>query len=403
MTESAALRGAPAALPAGTRLRVPSDASVSATDGLRAVRRAALWAILASKLLASWGVRWDIQWHVRIGRDSFWIAPHVMTYAGVSLVVLLSFGVLAWETYVQRRAGRAGGGPGTMRVLGLTGTRGFHVAAWGISVTVLAAPVDNLWHRLFGLDVTLWSPPHLMGFLGGLLNTIGCLLIALEAYPAASLARRAALTVSGAWLYGTLDRILEPAPLVAYQHGGPRFYAYAMLAALLLPLALVGTARLTGRRGAPVIVLLVVVAAGLVGGQVARAGFAWLRPVSAIDAAIASDPTSPIALAHEIARKNGTAPAEAGGFLTLTGLIPAVVMVALDPRRRPILATVGWSVALFAIYGAALARSPAFAPMAPDAAATAVALGLTVAAASVGGLAARRLSDHLAARASRLA
>ncbi len=43
------------------------------------VRRAALWALLAAKLLASWGVRWDIQWHVRIGRDSFWIPPHIMT------------------------------------------------------------------------------------------------------------------------------------------------------------------------------------------------------------------------------------------------------------------------------------------------------------------------------------
>jgi hypothetical protein len=400
VTQGAALRGVPPALPAGTHPRASSDASVSATDGMLAVRRAVLWAILASKLLASWGVRWDIQWHVRIGRDSFWIAPHVMTYAGVSLVVLLSFGVLVWETYVARIAGHSRGGQGTMRVLGLTGTRGYHVAAWGISVTVLAAPIDDLWHRLFGLDVTIWSPPHLMGFLGGMLNTIGCLLIALEAYPPQSLARVAALTVSGAWLYGTLDRVLEPAPLVAYQHGGARFYTYVILAALLLPLALVVTPRLTGRRSTPIALLLVVAASGLVGGQIARAGFAWLQPVSVIDAEIAKDPTSPIALAHEIARKNGTVPAEAGRFLMLVGLIPAVVMMALDPRRRAVGASVGWAVALFVIYGAILGGSPAFHPMAPDAAATALALGVTVAAAILGGLAARQLSDHLAARAS---
>jgi hypothetical protein len=62
------------------------------------LRRAALWTLLASKLLAGWGVQWDIQWHVLIGRDSFWIPPHVMTYAGVGLAVVVSFGVLAWET-----------------------------------------------------------------------------------------------------------------------------------------------------------------------------------------------------------------------------------------------------------------------------------------------------------------
>jgi hypothetical protein len=285
-----------------------------------------------------------------------------------------------------------------MRVLGLTGTRGFQVAAWGISVTVLAAPIDDLWHRLFGLDVTLWSPPHLMGFLGGLLNTIGCLLIALEAYPAPSLARLAALTVGGAWLYGTLDRVLEPSPLVAYQHGGVRFYTYTILAALLLPLALVGTTRLTGRRGTPIVLLLVVAAVALVGGQIARAGFAWTRPVSVIGEEIAKDPTSPIALAHEIARKNGTAPADAGSILMVMALIPGVVLVALDPRRRPVAATLGWAIALFVIYGASLARSPAFRPMAPGAGATVVALALTAGAAALGGRAARGLSDFLTAR-----
>jgi hypothetical protein len=370
-----------------------------ATDMLP-IRRAALWALLASKLLASWGVRWDIQWHVRIGRDSFWIPPHVMTYAGVSLVVLLSFGVLLWEAYAASVAGGTRRSGGTIRLLGLTGTRGFHVAAWGISVTVLAAPIDDLWHRLFGLDVTLWSPPHLMGFLGGLLNTLGCLLIAQEAYPVPGPARLIALTVSGAWLYGTLDRVLEPAPLVAYQYGGVRFYTYVILAALVLPLSLVGTTRLTGRRGTPIVLLLVVAGSALVGGQIARAGFAWLQPVSVVEGELVKDPTSPIALAHEIARKNRTAPGESGSLLFLMAPLPAVLLVALDPRRRPVVATVGWAVPLFVIYGATLARSPAFQPMAPGAAETTIALALTVTAAVLGGFAACRLSELLAARAS---
>src|SRR5262249_29634960 len=161
-----------------------------------------------------------------------------------------------------------------------------------------------------------------------LLNTMGCLLIALESYPAPGLRRLAALTVSGAWLYGTLDRVLEPAPLVAYQHGGVGFYTYVLLAALLLPLALVGTTRLTGRRGTPIALLLLVAASMLAGGQVARAGFAWLHPVSVIGEEIVKDPTSPIALAHEIARKNGTVPGDAGGFLLVMAFLSALVLVA---------------------------------------------------------------------------
>ena len=81
----------------------------------------------------------------------------------------------------------------------------------------------------------------------------------------------------------------------------------------------------------------------------------------------------------------------------------ALVLAVVDPRRRPIAATVAWALALFVVYGASLARSPAFRPMAPGAAATAVAFGLTMAAAILGGLFARGLSDLLVARASRAA
>src|SRR2546430_10042970 len=67
-------------------------------DASLAWRRAALWGLLGAKVVSSWGVQWDIQWHTLIGRDSFWIAPHLMTYAGVVVMVGLSFGVLAATT-----------------------------------------------------------------------------------------------------------------------------------------------------------------------------------------------------------------------------------------------------------------------------------------------------------------
>ncbi|MBI4588922.1 MAG: hypothetical protein HY725_08780 [Candidatus Rokubacteria bacterium] len=44
--------------------------------------------MLAAKLWGGWGVTWDIQWHVLIGRDSFWIPPHLMTYSAVTAIVV---------------------------------------------------------------------------------------------------------------------------------------------------------------------------------------------------------------------------------------------------------------------------------------------------------------------------
>src|SRR5438477_9687085 len=100
------------------------------------LRRGALWGLLLAKAVAGIGVGWDIRWHIVIGRDSFWIAPHVMTYAGVALSAVLSFGVLARETL----AARGGRVPhDTLRIAGLVGTRGFHLAWWGIVMTIVAA------------------------------------------------------------------------------------------------------------------------------------------------------------------------------------------------------------------------------------------------------------------------
>lgn len=365
---------------------LPFDAVHAPADTI-ALRRAVLWALMAAKVATGWGVQWDIQWHVLVGRDSFWIPPHLITYAGVSAAVFLSFGMLFWETWR---------GTGTVRVLGLSGSRGFHLAAWGIAVTIIAAPIDDLWHRLFGIDVTLWSPPHMMGILGAAINSWACLTIAREIYPEGSRARLAAMVVSGALLYGGLHLMIDPSFRIAYLYGGVRFYTFAILGALLLPLALVPVARLSGNRWAPVLALVVTVLLGMAGLRIAQAGFEVIRPVSVIEEEIAKDPTSPIAVATIMARKNSVTPGRVGGWpLFLMGSSPVVAMALVDARRRPVAATVTWSLLFFVVGGWLISGRPAFAFMAPGAGPTMVAFVITAAAAVVGGLAARRLADAL--------
>src|SRR5205814_3542697 len=98
--------------------------------------RGALWGLLLAKAVAGIGVGWDIRWHVVIGRDSFWIAPHVMTYSGVAAAAILSFGVLVFDTWM--RPSRSADAPAPLfRFAGLTSTRGYHLAWWGIALTIL--------------------------------------------------------------------------------------------------------------------------------------------------------------------------------------------------------------------------------------------------------------------------
>jgi hypothetical protein len=370
-----------------TRARdLPFHAVRAPAEAFR-LKRAVMWALVASKIVTGWGVQWDIQWHVLIGRDSFWIPPHLVTYAGVSAAFFLSFGMLCWETWR---------GAGSVRVLGLSGSRGFQLAAWGIAVTIIAAPIDDLWHRIFGIDVTLWSPPHLIGILGAVINAWACLAIAREVYPEGGRARLAAMILTGAVLYGSLHLVLDPSSRIAYLYGGIRFYTIAILGAALLPLALVPTARLSGHRWAPVLVLSLVTLMGAAGHGVARVGFEVLQPVSVIDEEIAKDPTSPIAVASIMAKRNGSMPGQVGGLpLLYMGLVGVVAMSLVDARRRPVASTLAFGLLLVISAGWRYSGLPALAPMTPGIGATIAAFVITAGTAVVGGAAAKRLSDAL--------
>src|SRR5580765_3670055 len=333
------------------------------------VRRRALWALLAAKLVGGWGVGWDIRWHLTIGRDSFWIAPHVMTYASVVVACAISFGVLVVETW---RAREGAASASTVTIAGLRGTRGFHLAWWGMAIVILAAPVDDLWHRLFGLDVTLWSPPHLLGLAGSQVSDLGALLIALEVY-AAGWARWWALLTSGVFLLGTFYIAVDQSVQMAFRRGSVFFFSFPVLGALFFTFALVLVARLGTSRGMPLALtlgaLLVQISILLIGDL----GFALLEPTSTIEEAIAADPTSPVAIAHEMARRNGGVPGRSM-ILRLIPIVPAALMAFADTLRRWRLGSAVFGLALVATSAAVLGRVPALSHALPSAADLALAL-----------------------------
>jgi hypothetical protein len=355
--------------------------SAAADVDVTATRRAAVWALLLAKLAAGWGLGWDIRWHVLIGRDSFWIPPHVLTYASVTAAVLIAFGVLAVETWLAR-GGRAPAD--TVRVAGMVGTPGFHLVWLGMALIVLAAPIDDLWHRLFGIDVTLWSPPHLLGLAGAQVSTLALLLVPLEVWPAGSRARVLALFIAGTFLFGTFAIVADPAFRIAFLYGGVRFFTWPALMALFTAGSLTLTTRLVGWRSAPVVVLALSLLVQLSTWAVADVGFALAKPTSVIEQVLAADDgTSPIAVAHEMARRNHGTP---GRSLTvrLVPLVPAVVLALVDVRRRWALASLGMGAALFAVASYTMVRAPAFVHVLPDPATFVAGLILTLLAAVAG-------------------
>jgi hypothetical protein len=127
-------------------------------------------------LMAMWAGVWDIGYHVDNGRDDGPLGNpgHIPLLLGLYLT--FAGGVLAAGLADPEDAG-----PAWVRVRGqwrvplgavlLTGCMAFGMAALAL---------DDLWHRVYGQDVTLWSPTHFIYLCGGVLTVIGMLVLLKE-------------------------------------------------------------------------------------------------------------------------------------------------------------------------------------------------------------------------------
>jgi hypothetical protein len=133
----------------------------------------ARWALLvwlaALALLGAFGNAWDLYWHIFIGRDTFWIPPHTMMYACVALSGLSA---LATVLLSSRRGPR----DDATTIAGFHAPLGYYVLGLGALQMVASAPFDDWWHNTYGLDVTVWSPPHLIGFSGAVVMLSGTII-----------------------------------------------------------------------------------------------------------------------------------------------------------------------------------------------------------------------------------
>ena len=120
---------------------------------------------LVANLLQLAGVYWDVGWHHARHRDTFWSPPHLAIYAGV----VLALAAAAIGSFAARKT--------EGRSLDPARVRDYHMAALGPLIQIAAAPVDELWHRVIGPDVSVWSPPHLLGILGGMVGVLGWMLV----------------------------------------------------------------------------------------------------------------------------------------------------------------------------------------------------------------------------------
>ena len=107
------------------------------------------------------GTSWDIQWHSFIGRDRTLIPPHLMMLSGIALSGLSGLlCVLIESWWVRRNKSIAPYSTGFAEIF--SGPLGAYIVGFTALTAAVAFPLDAYWHALYGIDVAIWAPFHIM-------------------------------------------------------------------------------------------------------------------------------------------------------------------------------------------------------------------------------------------------
>lgn len=201
-------------------------------------------------LVAAFGFYWDVATHIDNGRDPgpFANPSHYLIIFGLLGIAVAGLaGILLGTddgppTSVRiRRGWRAPLGSVLLVVCGMIAVAGF--------------PLDDVWHRLFGQDVTLWGPTHIQMVGGAALSTLGLWVVHTEGMRAADPAvaaekagrlRFMEISIAGAFLIGLSALQAE------FDYSVPQFRLlfHPVLLALSAATALVAARIRLGREGA---------------------------------------------------------------------------------------------------------------------------------------------------------
>jgi hypothetical protein len=217
-----------------------------------------------SQLIAVFGYYWDVAKHIDTGRDPgpFGTPAHYPILIGLFGIALAGFLAIALGAPKQV--------PTSVRI-----TSRWHAPLGGLliflcgGIALLGFPLDDIWHRLFGQDVTLWGPTHVQMIAGASLTTIAAWVLLVEGRRARRPAsgptsepvwlRLRAPALAGAFLLGLSTLQAE------FDYGVPQFQLLyqPILIALAAAIGLVAARICLGRGGAAAAVAFYLVVRGL--------------------------------------------------------------------------------------------------------------------------------------------
>jgi hypothetical protein len=165
------------------------------------------------------GVFWDISLHIDTGRDPGPLANPSHYFILIALYGLFAAGLMSCALHERAKTPSPVAitlrfGPAHPGGLSLPVGGALLISCGAFALT--GFPLDDFWHRMFGQDVTLWGPTHLVMINGAILSVPVLAVLALESRRARAAAREraAAATPTTSAPTAAAARSLSPAESV---------------------------------------------------------------------------------------------------------------------------------------------------------------------------------------------
>jgi hypothetical protein len=205
-----------------------------------------IWTLFAAVVSVVVGGYWDISWHMSIGRDTFWTPAHIAIQM-CGILAGFSCGYLIFScTLGHNPALRAA----SVEVWKFRGPLGAFIAAWGGATMLTSAPFDNWWHNAYGLDVKIFSPPHVVLDGGVLAIQVGAVVLIASAMNRSS----GELQRKLGWMLLLLGGMVTMLALTVVWESTYRVLMHTAqcyrAVAIVLPVVLLGFARVSKHRWA---------------------------------------------------------------------------------------------------------------------------------------------------------
>jgi hypothetical protein len=148
-----------------------------------------------SLIVAAFGFYWDVAKHIDTGRDPspFGTPAHYPILVGLFGITVGGFTAIV--------LGTGKGVPTSVRI-----AEDWRAPLGGVLIFVCGAfalsgfPLDDVWHTLFGQDVTLWGPTHVLMIAGASLSTLGVWVLLVEGKRAAASAAGTTASAEPWWM-----------------------------------------------------------------------------------------------------------------------------------------------------------------------------------------------------------